>query len=189
MLSQRGPLSTDSESLGLPVTSTDVWAPSRFIPSESPGVGHRNCSEEETDAPSDVNAKGGLSAAARAAVFKDGPRQAAAHLAPVRNARQQPRARPPAPQTVRWGPAVRPSEAPGGLGAASLQTMSLNKGLPGQIPARSFTSQVTLRWWWRFSRPVVSDSRNAMNCSPPGSSVHGILQARILEWAAVSFFM
>ena len=23
-------------------------------------------------------------------------------------------------------------------------------------------------------------------CSPPGSSVHGILQARILEWAAVS---
>ena len=23
-----------------------------------------------------------------------------------------------------------------------------------------------------------------MDCSPPGSSVHGILQARILEWAA-----
>ena len=28
---------------------------------------------------------------------------------------------------------------------------------------------------------------NPMNCSPPGSSVHGILQARILEWAAISF--
>ena len=26
-----------------------------------------------------------------------------------------------------------------------------------------------------------------MDCSPPGSSVHGILQARILEWVAVSF--
>ena len=26
-----------------------------------------------------------------------------------------------------------------------------------------------------------------MNCSPPGSSVHGILQARILEWAVISF--
>ena len=26
-----------------------------------------------------------------------------------------------------------------------------------------------------------------MNCSPPGSSVHGILQARILEWVAISF--
>ena len=27
-----------------------------------------------------------------------------------------------------------------------------------------------------------------MNCSPPGFSVHGILQARILEWTAISFF-
>ena len=26
-----------------------------------------------------------------------------------------------------------------------------------------------------------------MDCSPPGSSVHGILQARILEWVAMSF--
>ena len=26
-----------------------------------------------------------------------------------------------------------------------------------------------------------------MDCSPPGSSVHGIFQARILEWAAISF--
>ena len=27
-----------------------------------------------------------------------------------------------------------------------------------------------------------------MDCSPPGSSVHGILQARILEWVALFFF-
>ena len=26
-----------------------------------------------------------------------------------------------------------------------------------------------------------------MDCSPPGSSVHGILQLRILEWAAISY--
>ena len=26
-----------------------------------------------------------------------------------------------------------------------------------------------------------------MDCSPPGSSVHGILQARILQWIAISF--
>jgi len=26
-----------------------------------------------------------------------------------------------------------------------------------------------------------------MDCSPPGSSVHGILQARILEWVVISF--
>ena len=25
-----------------------------------------------------------------------------------------------------------------------------------------------------------------MDCSPPGSPVHGILQARILEWVAIS---
>ena len=26
-----------------------------------------------------------------------------------------------------------------------------------------------------------------MDCNPPGSSVHGILQARILDWVALSF--
>jgi len=26
-----------------------------------------------------------------------------------------------------------------------------------------------------------------MDCSPPGSSVHGILQARILEWVVMPF--
>ena len=26
-----------------------------------------------------------------------------------------------------------------------------------------------------------------MNCSPPGSSVHGVLQAGILEWVAIPF--
>ena len=28
--------------------------------------------------------------------------------------------------------------------------------------------------------------RDPMDCSPPGSSVHGISQARILEWGAIS---
>ena len=28
---------------------------------------------------------------------------------------------------------------------------------------------------------------NPMDCSPPGSSVHGILQARILEWVDIPF--
>ena len=26
-----------------------------------------------------------------------------------------------------------------------------------------------------------------MDCSPPGSSVHGVLQARVLEWGAIAF--
>ena len=33
----------------------------------------------------------------------------------------------------------------------------------------------------------MSDSCDPMDCSPPGSSVLGIFQARILEWIAVSF--
>ena len=28
---------------------------------------------------------------------------------------------------------------------------------------------------------------DTMDCSPPGSSIHGIFQARILEWVAISF--
>ena len=38
-----------------------------------------------------------------------------------------------------------------------------------------------------FSRSVVSDFCDPMDCSPPGSSVHGILQARVLKWVAISF--
>ena len=29
--------------------------------------------------------------------------------------------------------------------------------------------------------------RNSMDCSLPGSSVHGIFQARVLEWGAIAF--
>ena len=29
---------------------------------------------------------------------------------------------------------------------------------------------------------------NPMDCSPPGSPIYGILQARILEWVAILFF-
>ena len=38
---------------------------------------------------------------------------------------------------------------------------------------------LSLRHVWLFCNP--------MDCSPPGSSVHGILQARLLEWVAISF--
>ena len=39
----------------------------------------------------------------------------------------------------------------------------------------------------QFSRSVMSDSLRSMHCSPPASSVHGILQARILERVASLF--
>jgi len=32
--------------------------------------------------------------------------------------------------------------------------------------------------------PTLSDP---MDCSPPGTSVHGIFQARVLEWGAIAF--
>ena len=32
--------------------------------------------------------------------------------------------------------------------------------------------------------PTLSDP---MDCSPPGSSIHGIFQARALEWGAIAF--
>ena len=41
-------------------------------------------------------------------------------------------------------------------------------------------------WWW-FSTKSCSDSWDPVDCSLLGSSVHGILQARILEWVAISF--
>ena len=34
------------------------------------------------------------------------------------------------------------------------------------------------------SRPTLCDP---MDCSLPGSTIHGIFQARILEWVAISF--
>ena len=40
---------------------------------------------------------------------------------------------------------------------------------------------------WKWSRSVVSDFPDPMDCSPPGSSVHGIFQARVLEWGAIAF--
>ena len=33
----------------------------------------------------------------------------------------------------------------------------------------------------------MSNSSDSMDCSLPGFSVHEILQARILEWVAISF--
>ena len=32
--------------------------------------------------------------------------------------------------------------------------------------------------------PTLSDH---MDCSPAGSSIHGIFQARVLEWGAIAF--
>ena len=51
------------------------------------------------------------------------------------------------------------------------------------------------KWTWRLDEKKVKVSVTQfcptvwqyMDCSSPGSSVHGILQARILEWVATSY--
>ena len=40
---------------------------------------------------------------------------------------------------------------------------------------------------WKWSRSVVSDSSDPMDCTLPGSSANGIFQARVLEWGAIAF--
>ena len=37
------------------------------------------------------------------------------------------------------------------------------------------------------SLPSCPTLSNPLDCSPPGSSVHGIFQARVLEWGAIAF--
>ena len=40
---------------------------------------------------------------------------------------------------------------------------------------------------WKWSRSVCSTLSDPMDCSLPDSSVHGIVQARVLEWVAIAF--
>ena len=46
-------------------------------------------------------------------------------------------------------------------------------------------------WVWSASESEVAQSCpilcDSMDCSLPGSSVHGIFQARVLEWVTISF--
>ena len=60
---------------------------------------------------------------------------------------------------------------------------------PGEFSMPQFTSLAMLRGKY-FIILVAKSCRtlcDPINCSPPGSSVHGIFQARILEWVAISF--
>ena len=55
---------------------------------------------------------------------------------------------------------------------------TLHKGLPWWLRQWRKESEVTQSW------PTLY---NHMDCSLPGSSIHGIFQAWILEWVAISF--
>ena len=79
-----------------------------------------------------------------------------------------------------------PFPFPGGLPDLRIKSSLLH---PRQILYHWTTGEVHIfflvLWWFNFS--FMSDSCGPMDCSPQGSSDHGISQARILEWAAISF--
>ena len=49
------------------------------------------------------------------------------------------------------------------------------------------SSLIPQTWWIVLVTQACPTLCHPMDCSPPGSSVHGILQARILEWVAIPF--
>ena len=77
---------------------------------------------------------------------------------------------------------------------ASLVSIGLAKNFICGVMEKSkqtcWPTQYFFKWadnWSNMLASVMSLTLcNPMDCSPPGSSVHGILQARILEKAAVS---
>ena len=85
--------------------------------------------------------------------------------------------RPPYP--LRHNVEIRPINNPSMTSKCSSERKSLT----------SVTSSKKLEWLSLVSialHSVMSDCCDPMDCSPPGSSVHEILQARILEWVAIS---
>ena len=68
-------------------------------------------------------------------------------------------------------------QAPLSLGFSRQEHWS---GLPFPSPVHESKSESEVAQ----SCPTLS---NPMDCSPPGSSVHGILHARVLDWGAIAF--
>ena len=74
-------------------------------------------------------------------------------------------------------PQTAAHQAPPSLGFSRQEHWS---GLPFPSPMHERESESEVAQ----SCPTLSDP---MDCSPPGSSAHGILQARVLEWGAIAF--
>ena len=72
-------------------------------------------------------------------------------------------------------PYTAANQAPPSLGFSRQEHWS---GLPFPSPMHESESEAAQ------SCPTLSDPRD---CSLPGSSVHGVFQARVLEWGAIAF--
>ena len=63
-------------------------------------------------------------------------------------------------------------------------------GLKFNITKIKIIAPSSITSWQKGSQEVAQSCPtlcDPMDCSPPGSSIHGILQARVLEWVAISF--
>ena len=82
-------------------------------------------------------------------------------------------------------------QCPGGQGEGPWLNSPVPQASPGNMFKLSvFTHKIidsTRCSLWKWSRSVVSDSLGSHGLSLPGFSVHGIFQARVLEWGAISF--
>ena len=58
----------------------------------------------------------------------------------------------------------------------------------GLLPCLGYCKQCCYEHWKSESEVAQScpTLRDPMDCCPPGSSIHGIFQARVLEWVAIS---
>ena len=71
--------------------------------------------------------------------------------------------------------------------AAHQAPLSLGFSRQGHWSGLPFPSPVHESEKWKWSRSVVSTPSDPTDCSPPGSSIHGIFQASVLEWGAITF--
>ena len=62
-----------------------------------------------------------------------------------------------------------------------VHSMGLNYRVSSRVP------MLYSEWVSEWSRSSCQTLCDPMDCSLPGSSLHGILQARVLEWVAISF--
>ena len=69
----------------------------------------------------------------------------------------------------------------------SWNSLSFMEKLKGNIDTTMYLLSSHLHKVEVFGAQLCPALCNSMDCSPPGSSVHGTLQARILEWVAFCF--
>ena len=100
-------------------------------------------------------------------------------------------------QSLRWKdplqwacqstPVFLPGELPWTEEPHRLQPTGLQRVRHDWATKHSTANHSLFFLWWFSSLSYVQFSRPHGLCSLPGSSVHRILQARILEWVAISF--